>query len=214
MSVVIVNMTGNRCGFENGLCASLDVTITADSELRVARGEDLVNGAINLPGDCRVLVVVAHAGVLPDQSVHIDMGIQPPCATAEAFAAVGREISCPCHECSHATAVRQSESPTVLAQLILAQSPFVLVFCACEALAPDTMAIPPADHRLGTVASHQPVGLSDVQRVAKIVDDLDVAIASDVSDSVALQLIVQEAVSSTPGDAEFHYTGTMWVVEE
>ena len=50
--------------------------------------------------------------------------------------------------------------------------------------------------------------------MARIADDLDAAIAGGVLGSVELQLIVHQAVNSTPGDAEFYYTGTMQVVVE
>lgn len=215
MSVVIANMTGNRGKFEDDLCIKLGATITAGTELRVARGEALVNSAINLPDDCRVLVVVAHAGLRPDKSVHIDMGVQPPCSTADAAAKVGREISCPCQECTSAKAVREIESPMGLSDLIVACSPYVLVFCSCRAFAPDTMASMFRDPDcLGIVASPEEVSGLDVDRVARIVDDLDAAVAGGVSDGVELQRVVHTAVTSTAGNVDFYFCETPRITVE
>ena len=215
MSVVIVNMTGNRCGFEDRLCAELELTVTVETQSRSARGVGAFQGALALPVDCRVLVVVAHAGQRPDKSVRIHMGIQPPCEFAESLADDCREASCPDEHCTHAKAVRMIESPMVLSDMISANSPYVLVFYSCEALAPDTMASTFRNpHCLGIVGSPCKPSDLDVERVAKIVDDLDAAVASGVADGKELRRIVQHAVNSTAGDVSFCFSETMRVTEE
>ncbi len=195
MPVLIVNMTGNRDQFEDRLCAELGATTTVETELRSVRGEEFLRGSIRLPDDCRVLVVVAHACQRADKSVHIDMGIQPTCATAEA--------------------VRQIESPLGLSDLITARSPYVLVFYSCEALAPATMASMFRDPDcLGIVGSPDKPGDLDVERVAGIVDGLHDAVANGVSDGVELQRVVDRVLTSTQGSVDFYFCETPRITVE
>lgn len=156
MGVLILNSTGNREGFEDHFCRTLEQLLATVSVRVVSgRGYDLLDRA-SLNGE-QVVVLVSHAAPQSDGSeTYLDLGFDPSDDPSGLL-----------------------NSPTVFAQILgRSRSPFIIVYCCCEALSPETGVSGVEDpHCRGVIACSEAVMDTHVSLVADLVTSVQVLFA-------------------------------------
>ena len=106
MSILIMNITGDKGGFENQFCSDLSKSIYSQVKLVNVRGEHLLDNKVMEDEGHEIVIIVSHADGSGDQTI-LDSGF-------------GWNLV---------------DRPTILTQLLQNNArKFILIYCACEAL--------------------------------------------------------------------------------
>lgn len=202
LSIFILNMTGNREGFENDFCTRLDQAISAPTQYVCARGLDLQNNQALQERTSDVLVIVAHAGPKGPSGTSIDTGLFVPSPSVDAGI---QEMF-----------KQQLESPTVLMQILGHSSKEkVVIYCACSATSPETIvSIVSLQSCIGVVTSREEVPANDYGLVAKIADSMHQAIQQGVTDYNTLAKEVAQLVEANGNHPDFACYPAFRILEE
>ncbi|AGY75866.1 hypothetical protein [Clostridium autoethanogenum] len=168
MSVLIINITGNQRKFENQFCNDLSSKINAETKIKDIRGEDLL-AMQGIDGEGHeVIVVVGHAGRNGKSNTILDCGF-------------GWKLL---------------DNPTIFTQLLGNNNKrFILVYCACSALSPETLVSGIEDQNcIGVVASRNPVKYTHASIVAEVINLVHEFILENNQDIDSLQRNIRNLV--------------------
>jgi hypothetical protein len=152
MSVLILNLTGNRNGFEDLFCENVKSLITSNVQIVSKRGLELFN-SINLIDGFSIVVVVAHADNNSQTTTIIETGLD-----------LEENIPSNIYE--------MLNSPTVLTQILGRNSvKYILLFCACSALSSELLvSVIDDDNCIGTISSKIPIYEKEYSNIAEIIN--------------------------------------------
>jgi hypothetical protein len=186
MSVVILNITGNRDGFEDRLAEDLRRGLAASAHPIAARGAQLLSLGKPMEGH-RAVVVIAH-GCRKGSRAVLDTGLQ--------------------HAAPAVPGSEWLQSTEVLFDALGCNSvEYVAVLCICSSLARDTIAGAIKDHNcLGTVGSHNPVGVSHLGAVTALVDALHSAVVSGTRDAASFLALLSKWRKGFPDQPGFYFS--------
>ena len=180
MSVVIINTTNNEKGFEDRFVDDLANLLRIPCTKNSATSFELLD-LPPLDGDVKVLVIVSHADS-DDNETFMDLGFRV-------------------ENCN----TNLVNNPDVIGQVIdqSASDRYVIVYCACSALSPATLASNSDNDKVaGVIATAKPVNSTWVDSIAKIiayVHDVDLRVENN-------QLITEIVGKIRQVEADFNYS--------
>lgn len=195
MGILILNLTGNRDGFENAFCDELLRQVVAPVELVHARGDDIATNDALRNRSNQVLIIVAHAGPDGTRGTTIDIGLDAPDMPIDVWS--------------------QLNTPMMLMQTLPENSQEkVVVFCACEAISPTTLVeATQSPSAIGVVASRDKVDPCDCPLVAAIADQVFANIECGITDLNAMTRAVSMLVQRFGLNPSFRYFPPFRAVE-
>lgn len=161
MSVLVINTTGNQRNFENKFCSDLLAMINTQTKLIDIRGENLLDMKLIDNNEHEVIVIVSHAGRNGSLNTNLDCGFEWDAL----------------------------DNPTVFAQLLgNNKKKFILMYCACEGLLPETIVSGVEDKNCtGVIVSRNPVKDTHITIVADVVNLVHEFIIKNDVDTISLQ---------------------------
>lgn len=188
MPALIINTSGNQGNVENKFCLDLCSRINSQSKLINMSGEDLINTQLVDFTGYEVIVIVSHANRNGKDDTDLDCGF-------------GWELL---------------DNPTILTQLLEPNNMrFILVYCACDALSPETITSGIQDPNcLGVIASRSPVQDTDIVIVSEVVNIAHRFMVGSEQDTSILNRSIRNLVKLFAGYPDFWFFDVPRVFEE
>lgn len=184
MGVRIINVTGNRVGFENDFCEQLKTMLEGNAELLNLRGQELLDAQIIEEEGAEIVVLVAHAGPNTSESTQwVDTIL----------------------ECGYGFA--EADNPTVFFQQLERNSKrFIMIYCACEALSPETCISGIEDKNcVGIIASLEPILATHVGVMSKVINMAYSFIINNEIDTSTLERGIRKIVKENGGHPNLYF---------